>query len=74
MPRKRKHPGHPITTGSASTPLVCYRVSKEQHAELEAEARTLPRVGRRFMTASAVAKRRAFPVTGNDEPKQREGR
>ena len=57
MPRKKRGPGHPTTTGSASVPPVVYRVSAEQHAELKAEGRkSKPRLG-----PNAVAKRRAFP-------------
>jgi hypothetical protein len=55
MPRKKRGPGHPVTTGSASTPPVFYRVSAEQHAELKAEGR------RRKLTVNQVAKLRAFP-------------
>jgi hypothetical protein len=52
---KRDGAGHPVTTGSASTPPVFYRVSAAQHAELVAEGK------RRKMTPNAVAKQRAFP-------------
>jgi hypothetical protein len=65
MPRKKRGPGHPITTGSASTPPVFYRVSAEQHAELKAEGRaSKPR-----RTPNAVAKERAFPMTPHRKPR-----
>lgn len=57
MPRKKRGPGHPTTTGSASTPPVFYRVSAAQHAELVREGRR----ARPRLTANAVAKLRAFP-------------
>lgn len=56
MAKKRK-PGRPRTTGSASTPPVFYRVSASQHAELTAEGKKL----RPKLTANLAAKRRAFP-------------
>jgi hypothetical protein len=52
---KKRKPGHPITTGSASTPPVFYRVSEDQHAELKAEGK------RRKLSPNQVAKLRAFP-------------
>lgn len=55
MPRKRG-PGHPVTTGSKSTPPVSYRVSADQHAELTREGCRTKR------TANQVAKDRAFPL------------
>ncbi len=54
MPRKRG-PGHPVTTGSASVKPVFYRVSAEQRRELDREGK------RRGLTGNAVAKQRAFP-------------
>ena len=57
MPRKKRGPGHPVTTGSASTPPVFYRVSAEQHAELKTEARK----SRPRRSVNQVAKDRAFP-------------
>lgn len=63
MPRKKPGPGHPVTTGMADTPPIHYRVTSEQHAELEAEARRLPKYRGKRLSASAVAKRRAFPAT-----------
>jgi hypothetical protein len=48
--------GRPETTGSSTTPLVQYRVSKAQHAELCTEAKKLR------VTANEVARRRAFPL------------
>lgn len=51
----RPNAGRPISTGSKATPLVQYRVSADQHAELEAEGT------RRGLTANQVAKLRAFP-------------
>lgn len=59
---KRKGPGHPVTTGMAKTPPIHYRVTPEQHAELVAEARKLPKVRRKYQSASAAAKLRAFPA------------
>jgi hypothetical protein len=57
MKKRRKGPGHPITTRSASTPPVFYRVSADQHAELRREGRAQkPRI-----TVNEAAKRRAFP-------------
>ena len=57
MSRKKRGPGHPVTTGSASVPAIFYRVSAEQYAELKAEGRaSKPR-----RTPNAVAKERAFP-------------
>lgn len=47
--------GRPVTTRSKSTPLITYRVSAEQRAELEAEGKRLG------LGANAVAKLRAFP-------------
>lgn len=58
MPRKKRGPGHPTTTKSASTPPVFYRVSADQHTELRTEGRmSKPR-----RTANQVAKDRAFPA------------
>jgi hypothetical protein len=51
---KKRKPGHPVTTGSASTPPVFYRVSEDQHAELKAEGK------RRKLSPNQVAKLRAF--------------
>lgn len=53
--KRRKGPGHPTTTGSASVPPVFYRVSTEQRAELDTEGK------RRKLTGNQVAKLRAFP-------------
>ena len=58
MPRKRRGPGHPVTTGMASTPPIHYRVSAEQHAELTAEGKKR----RPRLSANQVAKLRAFPA------------
>lgn len=56
MPRKKPGPGHPVTTGSASTPPVFYRVSEEQREELDKEGK------RRGLSGNQVAKSRAFPA------------
>lgn len=65
MPRKKRGPGHPVTTGSASTPPVFYRVSEKQRAELD-------RAGeRRGISGNAEAKRRAFPGTSKTARKGR---
>jgi len=56
VPRKKRGPGHPITTGSASTPPVFYRVSEKQRAELDKAGK------RRGLTGNQEAKRRAFPA------------
>lgn len=58
MPKKVKPrgPGRPVSTGSKSTTPVYYRVSAQQRAELEAEARRLGLKG-----PNEAAKRRAFP-------------
>jgi hypothetical protein len=54
MPRKRG-PGHPVTTRSASTPPIFYRVSREQYDELTKEGRARkPR-----LSPNQVAKERA---------------
>jgi len=53
---RRRKPGRPTSTGSASVPPVFYRVSAEQHAELKAEGRA----SRPRLTPNAVAKQRAF--------------
>jgi len=68
MPRKKRGPGHPITTGSASTPPVFYRVSAGQHAELKAEGRA----SRPRRTVNQVAKERAFPASPPQIPEGRE--
>ena len=53
---KRPGPGHPVTTGSASTPPVFYRVSASQRRELDKE-------GKRWgISGNLVAKLRAFPA------------
>ena len=56
MPRKKRGPGHPVTTGSSSTPPVFYRVSEDQRGELDKEGK------RRGLTGNQVAKLRAFPA------------
>lgn len=58
MPNRqtKRRPGRPVTTGSDSTMPVVYRVSAEQRAELEREAKRLG-----LASANAAAKRRAFP-------------
>lgn len=56
MPRKKRGPGHPTTTGSASTPPVFYRVSEDQRHELDREGK------RRGLSGNQVAKLRAFPA------------
>jgi hypothetical protein len=57
MPRKKRGPGHPITTGMASTPPIHFRVSASQHAELIREGR------KARLSANQVAKRRCFAGT-----------
>jgi len=52
----KRHPGRPVTTGMTATPAIHYRVSAEQHAELEAEGRRR----RPRLSPSQVAKLRAF--------------
>lgn len=66
MPRKkpthggsRPNAGRPPSTGSASVPVITYRVSASQYAELKAEAKRVKR------TPNEVAKRRAFPVSND---------
>lgn len=54
---KKRGPGRPVTTGSDSTMPVVYRVSADQRAELEREAKRLG-----LASANAAAKRRAFPT------------
>lgn len=54
MPRRRRA-GRPVSTGSAATPLVAYRVSAAQRAELAEEGRALG------ISPNEAAKRRAFP-------------
>lgn len=54
MPRKKRGPGHPVTTGSASVPPVFYRVSKAERAALKQEAKKMG------MTINQVAKWRAL--------------
>lgn len=56
MPRKKRGPGHPVTTGMAETPPVHYRVSAQQRTELDTEGE------RKGISGNAVAKLRAFPV------------
>lgn len=63
MKRKKRGPGHPVTTGSAKTPPVFYRVSKEQRRELDKEGK------RRGTTGNAEAKRRAFQRLASTEGK-----
>ncbi len=48
--------GRPITTGSAITKKVVFRVSAAQRAELDAEAKRLG-----LSSADVAAKRRTFP-------------
>lgn len=55
MPRKKRGPGHPITTGMAKARPVHYRVTKEQRAELDKEG------DRKGISGDLVAKLRAFP-------------
>lgn len=62
MPRKKRGPGHPVTTGMASTPPVHYRVSRDQYNELAMNTRGL--------SPNQEAKRRAFPKPGHRERKQ----
>ncbi len=50
-------PGRPITTGSAATKKVAFRVSTAQRAELDAEAKRLG-----LSSADVAAKRRTFPT------------
>jgi len=54
--KRKRGPGHPVTTGSASVPPVFYRVSEDQRAELDREGK------RRALTGNQVAKLRAFPT------------
>lgn len=68
MPSKKRGPGHPVTTGSASTPPVFYRVSAGQRAELDTEGK------RKGITGNAVAKLRAFPAKRRPHHDQGKGR
>ncbi len=63
MPRKKRGPGHPVTTGSSSAPPVFYRVSKEQRLELDKEGKAQ----RPRLTGNQVAKLRAFPPPPRDK-------
>lgn len=55
----RMKPGRPVTTGSAATKKVAFRVSAAQRAELDAEAKRLG-----LSSADVAAKRRTFPEGG----------
>lgn len=55
--RKKPGPGHPVTTGMASTPPIHYRVSADQHADLTDAG------AKRGLSANGEAKRRAFAGT-----------
>lgn len=48
--------GRPVSTGSSATKPIVFRVTAEQRAELDAEARRLG-----LPSADLAAKRRAFP-------------
>ena len=52
--KRKRGPGHPVTTGMASTPPIHFRVSAAQHAELTREGR------KARLSANQVAKRRCF--------------
>ena len=54
-------PGRPVSTGSAATKLVRYRVTAAQRAELDEEARRLG-----LSSADLAAKARAFPKLGTE--------
>jgi hypothetical protein len=60
MAPTKRPPGRTISTGSAATKLVQYRVTAAQRAELDAEA---ARLG--LSSADLAAKLRAFPKTRN---------
>lgn len=53
--KKNPGPGRPVSTNSAANPIIRFRVSDEQLADLKQKG------ANRGLTANLEAKRRAFP-------------
>lgn len=60
MRRNKRGPGRPVSTGSADNLPIRYRITDEQLAELQAEAKRLSKRGHK-VSVHQVAKLRAFP-------------
>lgn len=56
QPTGPRRVGHPVTTGSGIGPIIAFRVSAVEHAELVAEA-----AAKGFRSPAAAAAARAFP-------------
>jgi hypothetical protein len=56
QPAGPRRVGHPVTTGSGIGPIIAFRVSAAEHAELVAEA-----AAKGFRSPAAAAAARAFP-------------